>query len=41
MVTEAGFYRVGVKEYRYWLGLRAQEKVQGIVVNNGIWLLWD
>ena len=41
MVTEAGFYRVGVKEYGYWLGLKAQEKVQGVVVSNGMRLLWD
>ena len=41
VATEAGFYGVGVKEYGYWLGLRAQEKVQGVVVSNGMRLLWD
>jgi len=41
VVTEAGFYGVGVKEYGYWLGLKAQEKVQGVVVSNGMRLLWD
>jgi hypothetical protein len=41
MVMEAGFYGIRVKEYGYWLGLRAQEKVQGVVVNNGMQLLWD
>jgi hypothetical protein len=41
VVTEGGFHGNGVKEYGYWLGIRAQKKVQGVVVSNGMRLLWD
>ena len=41
VVREAGFPGEGVQEYGVWLGLRAQKKVQGVVVSNGMRLLWD
>lgn len=29
-----------LQQFGRWLGFRAQEKVQGVVVSNGMWLLW-
>lgn len=40
VLSEGGDQGKDVVAYEKWLGLRARRKVQGVVVSNGIWLLW-
>lgn len=40
VLAEGGFQGQNITKYQKWLGLRAREKVQGVVVSNGMWVLW-
>ncbi|KFX86057.1 hypothetical protein O988_09786, partial [Pseudogymnoascus sp. VKM F-3808] len=40
VLAEGGFQGQNISKYGKWLGLRAREKVQGVVVSNGMWVLW-
>lgn len=40
VLREGGYQGANLVGYGKWLGLRARQKVQGVVVSNGMWLLW-
>lgn len=40
ILNGGGFVGENLAEFGRWLGLRAQAKVQGVIVSNGMWLLW-
>ena len=39
-IEEGGFRGSDLEEYARWLGFRAEEKIQGVVVSNGMRMLW-
>lgn len=40
VLLEGGYMGQNISGYQKWLGLRARRNVHGVVVSNGMWMLW-